>query len=299
MKNSFLRITLVALAIFFTSTIIIASPDKDVNKSFDAKDKIKVKLAISDCELKASPDNKIHAHVKYSYPDDQYEVRFKEKSTSITMEEKFFGEDADGSAEWTVSIPEGVKVELNTGTGDLVISVKKVEIDGNTGTGDIEVSDSNGEFELNTGTGSLYVTGCSGEFELNSGTGKVIIKKSSGNFDGNSGTGKVVAENITIEDEAEFNCGTGDVEVIKPMGDDFDLSLNSGTNDAVLDMDGEPLEGYFEFKASARSGRIRASLDFDQEKEHGNNSNVKSVTLKKKTPRFFISTGTGTAELKK
>jgi len=67
-------------------------------------------------------------------------------------------------------------------------------------------------------------------------------------------------------------------------------------------MDGEPLEGYFEFKASAHSGRIRASLDFDQEKEHGNGGNgtiVKSVTLKKKTPRFFISTGTGTAELKK
>jgi hypothetical protein len=128
------------------------------------------------------------------------------------------------------------------------------------------------------------------------------LKGCKGNFDVNSGTGDVEAENLTITEEAEFNSGTGDAEVIKPIGTDFDLSLNSGTGDAVLDMDGAELSGYFELKASAGRGRIKADIEFDNVEEYGHHDNayiVKSATINSDKPRFFISTGTGTAQLKK
>jgi len=91
------------------------------------------------------------------------------------------------------------------------------------------------------------------------------------------------------------------VEVSRPQGEDFDLSVSSGTNDATLDMDGLPIEGYYEFSASARSGDIDCPIDFDREEEYdeGDDNVRKSFTRGKKTPRYYISTGTGTAELKR
>jgi hypothetical protein len=139
-----------ALVLIFTmTTIILAGPEKKINKSFESKDKVKIKLAISDCTVKTSSDNKIHAMISYSYSDDQYEVVFRESGNSLTMQEKFHGDDADGSAQWTVSVPEGARVDLSSGTGDLILSTTNIEIDGNTGTGDIELTDARGEFELN------------------------------------------------------------------------------------------------------------------------------------------------------
>jgi hypothetical protein len=284
------------------TTLILAGPDKKVEKSFEGMNKVKIKLAISDCILKSSVDNKIHATVTYSYSDDEYEVVFRESANSVTLQEKFHGEDVSGSAEWIVSVPKDIKVDVNSGTGDLILSATESEVDGNTGTGDIELTDASGEFELNSGTGSVTVKSSEGDFDLNSGTGKVRIKDSKGNFNANSGTGSVQAQKITFSDEGEFNSGTGDVEIIGPMGDDYDLSLNSGTGDAILDMDGAELSGYFEFKAGLDRGRIKADIEFDREEEQGHKGNgtiVKSVKIKNDSPRFFISTGNGTAELKK
>jgi len=65
-------------------------------------------------------------------------------------------------------------------------------------------------------------------------------------------------------------------------------------------MDGAPIEGYFEFTADARKGDIECPIDFDKEEEHWQGDSevmVKSFTKGKKYPRFFISTGTGTAKL--
>jgi len=108
----------------------------------------------------------------------------------------------------------------------------------------------------------------------------------------------MVPSKININNEAEFNSGTGDAEVTDPTGEDFDLSINSGTGDATLKLDGTPLEGYFEF--STTSGNIKCSVDFDEETEYSegyDKSIRKSFTKGKKIPRYFISSGSGTAEL--
>jgi len=130
----------------------------------------------------------------------------------------------------------------------------------------------------------------------------VVVEDCQGDFDVNSGTGKVIAKNLTIEREAEFHSGTGSAEMTAPSGKDFDLEINSGTGDAVLDMQGKSLEGYFEFQAHSRKGEIICPEKFDKEEEYGENGETylrKSFTRGKETPRYFISTGTGEAELRK
>jgi DUF4097 and DUF4098 domain-containing protein YvlB len=300
MKQKFVLVLIYSL-IFIMCFSLLAQGKKEIEKTFEAKDLVKIKIVLGDCFIKASPDEKVHVHLVYSYDDEYFEAKFREKSSSIVIQEKFYGQNGDGFSKWTISLPENTEVDFESATGDLNLEGVNCEIDGNTGTGSIEVLDVSGRFDLNTGTGSILVEGSNGEFDLNSGTGRVKIEDCVGEFDANSGTGRVRAHNITIETEGEFNSGTGDVEVSRPQGKDFDLSVNSGTNDATVDMDGLPIEGYYEFEASARSGDIDCPVEFDTEEEYyegGGDQVRKSFTRGKKSPRYFISTGTGTAELK-
>jgi hypothetical protein len=221
----------------------------------------------------------------------------------LTLEESFGDHHGDGSKpQWTVKVPAGIEIDLNSATGSMTVSAKKLDMEGNSGTGNIEVNDSSGKFELSSGTGDIVVKNSNGKFELNSGTGNVLVENSKGDFEVNSGTGNVEGNSITIEADAEFNSGTGDVMVSKPAGNNFKLELNSGTNDAILDFQGKKIEGYFEFRAHTRKGDIISPVKFDNEKEYRENGNsyiIKSFTRGKDKPQYFISTGTGEAELKK
>jgi len=274
---------------------------KEIHKTFSGKKKVKIKLILGDCKLVKSKNDKIDVFVTHSYDDSEFEAQFKEKSSSLTIKEELHDPDG-GSSFWTIALPEEVTVDFNSATGDLEIVGLNADVDGNSGTGDISIKDSEGEFDLNSGTGDMEVSNSKGEFDVNSGTGNVMIEKCSGEFDANSGTGDVEAKGITIIDEADFNSGTGEVTVYGPKGNGFDLSLNSGTDDAILDMDGQPIDGFFQFSAHARKGDIDSPIAFDREEEHENGDGIymkKSFTRGNSKNRYFIGTGTGTAKLVK
>ncbi len=300
MKRPKINILLFILSFLF-SVNLFASDTKEINKTFSKKDELKIKLVLGSCHFKKSSDNNIHVYLTYTYDEENYEAQFKEKSTSIRITEKLWGSDNRGYSKWIISVPEDIEIDFGTATGEFIIDgLKKVDFDGNTGTGDIEIMNADGKFDLNTGTGRILVSDSEGEFELNTGTGDIKIEKSKGDFDANSGTGDVEATRITIEDEGDFSSGTGDIEIVHPIGTNYDLSLSSGTDDATLNMDGQPIEGYFEFTARSHTGRIVSPIDFDTEKnfQEGDNEYIrKSFTIGKKSPRFFISTGTGKAKL--
>ena len=320
MKNSKLIMALVIILSLILTTGLFAQDEKKVNKTFDKKSEIRIKLVLGNCLIKKSNNDKINVNLVYTYSDENFEPVFRERSGYIEMKEKFHGDNPRGESNWTIEIPEDMEIDFESATGDLVIENVNVEIDGNTGTGDIEISgaagkydlntgtgridmtDSEGDFDLNSGTGRINVKGSEGEFKLNSGTGRVSAKNIKGNIKLNSGTGDVEAGNITIEDEGSFNSGTGDAEVISPSGNNYELTVSSGTGSATLDMNGKAIEGNFEFTAHARKGRIDSPVKFDNEEEyyeHDTKYLRKSFTKGKKTPMFYISTGTGKAKLKR
>jgi hypothetical protein len=300
MNRKIVLMTIISL-IFVLCIGLFAQGKKEIKKTFDPKKEVDIELVLGDGLLKASPDNNIHVQVVYTYDDAYFEAVFRQKSNSLDIRERFHGENGGGYSRWTIMVPNDLEVEFESATGSFNLEGVSGKFEGSSGTGSIEVLDAKGEFELNSGTGSVSVETSEGEFELNSGTGRVKIEDCKGEFDANSGTGRVRAHNIVIEVEGEFNSGTGDVEVSRPQGEDFDLSLNSGTNDATLVMDGLPIEGYYEFTASSRSGDIDSPVDFDREEEYDDDGDtiIKSFTRGKKSPRYYISTGTGTAELKR
>jgi DUF4097 and DUF4098 domain-containing protein YvlB len=299
MTNLKLKTFLVVVLGFVFSSSLFSQ--QEINKSFDKKD-IRIKLVLGNCNVVKSDNNKINVHLNYTYDDEKFEPIIREKNRYIELREKFHGDNPRGYSKWIIEVPNELDINFESATGDLILTDVDIEIDGNTGTGEIELTNSKGFFDLNTGTGRIEVIHSEGEFDLNSGTGKVIVEDSKGNFKLNSGTGKVEAIHITIEDEGDFNCGTGDVEVVAPKGTGFDLTVSSGTNDAILDMDGISLEGYFEFSAQKRRGHIDSPIKFDEEDEYEQGDQTylrKSFTKGSDYTRFYIKTGTGKAKLKK
>lgn len=296
--------------LFLTSLMIVpvlAQDEKEIKESFDNPGEVKLKLVLGDCEIIKSKDKRIHVRLVYAYDeDDDFEAIFREQTRRLILEEKFHSRHRnngpEGYSHWTVAVPDDVEIDFNTATGDVSVNGVDLEMDGNTGTGDIEITEGKGLFDLNTGTGNIEIANSQGEYDVNSGTGRVEIKDSKGTFDGNSGTGRVTATNITIIDEAQFNSGTGDVIVKAPKGKDFDLSISSGTDDAVLDMDGQKIEGTFEMTCHARKGDISSPVKFDDEEEYWQGDERyfrKTFSKGSSGNRYYISTGTGRAKLKK
>jgi len=303
MKNTKIIISLFVFLSFMVSAALMAAPEEKVDKTFGKKDEIRFKLVLGDCQLKKSSDGRIHVHLVYSYePGMSYEPRIKERGDTLYLEEKMRGNNPKGYSTWTVEIPDDIEIEFKSATGNLAVAGLKIEVDGSTGTGNIELSQVKGEYDVSTGTGDIEVYESQGDFEVSSGTGKVKIKNCKGNFDASSGTGAVEAEGLTIEYDGDFSSGTGDAEVSFPDGADFELTVSSGTDDAILNMNGKQVKGYFEFTCHARRGRIVCPVKFDKEeelKENGQTYFRKSFTKGKDVPKIYIKTGTGKAELNK
>jgi len=303
MKRTKIIISLFVFLGFMVSTALLAAPEEKVDKTFAKKDEIRIKLVLGDCNLKKSSDGRIHVHLVYSYePDMSYEPRMEERRDTLYLEEKMHGNNPKGYSTWTVEVPDDIEIDFKSATGNLAVAGLNLEIDGSTGTGNIELSQVEGKYDLSSGTGDVEAYDSEGEFEFSSGTGNVEIKNCKGNFDASSGTGDVNAEGLTLEFDGEFSSGTGDAEVSFPDGTDFELRVSSGTDDAILNMNGKQVKGYFEFTCHARRGRIVCPVKFDIEEEYKQNDQTyyrKSFLQGKDVPKIYVKTGTGTARLKK
>jgi hypothetical protein len=108
----------------------------------------------------------------------------------------------------------------------------------------------------------------------------------------------VEAENITLKEDGNFNTGSGDVEISLEAALDYDIELNSGSGDAVLDFNGQKIEGTIVMKAKKRGGDIRAPFEFDrvEEIEEGGDIYIKKTKkLGNKDIDIYVGTGTGNA----
>ena len=319
MKRTLGILVLVAL-VCSLSTAAFAKKTKVIEKTFDGVDELKIETILGDCVIKKGDGDKISIRVEYTYDDDEFEAKFKERGGSLYVEEDLDGNNIKGDSEWFITVPAGIdieftsatgslkasglsgKLEANSGTGEMVISGFDGDLEAKSGTGDVTLSDSKGEFTLNSGTGDITVNDADGDFDANSGTGNVKIAKASGDFDANSGTGNVEAVKLSIEDFGEFSSGTGDAEIDLPEGKSYELEVSSGTGKATIACGGSDLDAYVEMSAKKRSGKISSSFDFEDEEEYYRNDDKyvrKWFTKGSGSRKIEIRTGTGRAKIKK
>lgn len=120
----------------------------------------------------------------------------------------------------------------------------------------------------------------------------------------NVGSGNISANEIVLKGKSMFNTGSGDASVVLASSPQYNISVNSGSGDATLDFNKNKMDGTLIMTANKKNGKITAPFSFDktEELDDDNNNQVrirKTAKLGEKDIQIKISTGSGTAEVKK
>jgi len=261
-KNSLFIATIFYIALLYPFRQLHGT---EINKIYPKKESITLKVILSSCKLIKSTDDAVHIDVLYSYSRDIYQAVLSDFPDSLFLEEKFFDKSPEGSSSWTIAVPEYTRLYLSSATGN------------------------------------ISAEGVQSEMKAETGTGSVDIKNSAGIFDLKSGTGNVHGAGIRIIGNSRFMSGTGQVSITIASGSDYDITVASGTGDAILDYNGNPLKGRFEFTAKHGSGRIVSAVDFEIQEivsdEHFRYDRKSFKVDDRNTPRIRIESGDGRAML--
>jgi DUF4097 and DUF4098 domain-containing protein YvlB len=325
-----ITLSFILLAFLFSSAIA----QKVVDKKFKATETVSISTVSGNCIVKKGGDDEIKVHLTYTFDDDCFSYKFKEKAGKLEISEKFSGRSCRGESNWEITVPEntevlfntasgnaeinaGSTVDVNTASGDVKINVgDNIKINtasgdislsnlrGNTkinsASGDIRIVSSKGNLKVNTASGKVKAENLSGDVKINTASGNIELEKSAAVFSANTASGDIDANNIVINEASVFSSASGDVLLSLGKSTAFDLTLSSASGNSTLDHNGNSLNGYYEFTARVKKGRIVSPIKFDKEEiveKHGKKYDVKSFTKGKSAPVIKIKTATGTAKL--
>jgi hypothetical protein len=247
----------------------------------------------------------------------------EQNGSVLELKEDFARKDSySGYSTWELIIPENLEVKFSSGSGNFEASDMTVSISANTGSGDyrwksvrgdskvntgsgnISIDDFQGDIDLNTGSGNIDIVKSEGDLRANSGSGKIDLKEVKGRLSANVGSGNVSGNALVLTGKSNFNSGSGDVSIRLATSPHYAIAVNSGSGDALLDFNGNKMEGMVTMTVNKRNGKIVAPFPFDKTEEL--NDNGKDNVRIQKTAQFGtkdieikISSGSGTAEIKK
>jgi hypothetical protein len=296
MKKSIFNSTILTLLFFLSMTLQGFSQKENIKETFDNVQKIKVDVAVGNIAIEKSPSGNTVLTGEYDSEKLDVEISFSNGKLSVVEKTKKRNSNGSIDSHYKLQIPANLEMNVNTGTGKIVVVNHKGDLKLNSGTGSVELLNSEGELSLNSGTGRVSMTNCQGELNANSGTDDVVIENVTGVISANSGTGNVSAKNINLKGNGNFNSGTGNVQLTLTSPVTQNLSVNSGTGSATLDMNGQNFDGTLVMACGEKAGSISAPFNFDKEE-------TKDRTIKKY--KYFgdsgvelkVSTGTGKAKL--
>jgi hypothetical protein len=135
------------------------------------------------------------------------------------------------------------------------------------------------------------------------GSGNHKLTDSKATFRVTTGSGNITGSNVSVDGSSSFSTGSGNADVALASTPQHDLSIASGSGDAVLNYNGHDIKGEIVMKANKKNGEIYAPFAFDKTEEinagKDHTTIQKTVVKGATTPHISISTGSGDATLKK
>jgi hypothetical protein len=303
--------------------VISAAQGQKMNKTFTGIKKISLSTSSGNCKLIKGNSSAVQVNVSYTYSASDYQPIMEQEGSTLELKEDFARKGSySGSSSWELTIPDNLVIHFSSGSGDFEASNMVANISGNTGSGDylwrgvngdsrintgsgnISLEDFHGEIDLNTGSGNIEITKAEGDLHANSGSGKIKLTGVKGKLSANVGSGDVTGNELVLTGRSNFNSGSGDVNIKLGATPAYSISVNSGSGDAVLDFNGNKIEGKIIMTVNKRNGNIVAPFPFDKTEEihDGGDDNVriqKTAQLGARDIEIKISSGSGTAEIKK
>lgn len=328
------------LLVFILSIFLVniqAGERKEIKKTFEGKKMIRIQTISGDCIIKKSKGSEIEVLLMYNKNYDIFEPIMEEDGDTLILREEFHG-SGDCDSLWKITAPvntsiksssisgnfsvEGLSSKINTKTvsGDISAKDCKGDIQFKSASGDfeienlrgditlkgasseMEIEEVSGRLEVRTASGDVEAVELEGDITIKVASGDIKIKKSKGEFEITTASGDIDASNILIQEASVFKVASGDIEVILTESASHDLTLKSASGNAVLNYNGNPIKGWFEFTALADDGQIISPYRFDKEEKEekwGKVYDIKSFEKSGKTPKIYIKTASGKAVLKK
>lgn len=335
--RQFKTITLFLILIVAVLWVNLQADDgKEITKTFKDIDLVKFKTMTGDCVVKKAEGKNVTVHLRYEGGEDFFKPHISKEGTTLIIRDKL-GSGGEDSV-WTISVPGKTTVKAAAISGNFSIEGVTADVEVKTVSGDIKAKDCYGDMKLFTTSGEMSAVNLEGEIDLKGlssdlvikklkgkldiktasgdieagdlegkisikvASGDIEIKKAKGEFKIQAASGDIDAVGITITNSSAFKVASGDVEIILVKSPAHDLKLASASGDVVLDYNGNPINGWFEFRARVDNGKIRSPFTFDKEEieeKWSKKYNVKSFKKGEDTPKIYLHTSSGTAELKK
>jgi len=311
------------ICLFLLAAVISNAQDHKASKTFTGIKKISLSTSSGNCKLIKGTTNEVQVTVTDTYSTNDFRPIMEQDGSTLELKEDFEKRGSySGSSSWELTIPDNMEIRFSSGSGNFEANNIAVKISGNTGSGnykwksikgdsrintgsgDISIEDSNGEIDLNTGSGDVDIVKTEGDVRANSGSGKINLAGVKGKISANVGSGDISGKELVLTGRGNFNSGSGDVNIKLASSPAYAISVNSGSGDAVLDFNGNKIEGKVIMTVNKRNGNIVAPFPFDKTEElndHGDD-NVriqKTAQLGTSAIEIKISSGSGTAEIKK
>ena len=158
-----------------------------------------------------------------------------------------WSQDHQGTVDFTVRIPAGVRVKAASGNGDVSISGAGAEVIAATGNGRLDIAGSSGPVRASTGNGEVTVQDARGPVEVSTGSGEVRVVTSTGPVSANTGNGDIDVSigRVDRSPDMSFRTGNGRVTLRLPAG--FGAELEASTGNGAVSTD---------FPVQLQSGRI-------------------------------------------
>lgn len=130
-----------------------------------------------------------------------------------------------------ITVPDGLDIEIEDGSGDIVIEDAAGDFSIDDGSGDITVRRVVGDIRVDDGSGDIRLEDITGSVRVEDGSGSIILNRISDNVhiaDDGSGSIRVqtVGGNVIIDED-----GSGDINVYDVTGDFIARDTGSGDVD--------------------------------------------------------------------
>ncbi len=275
-----------------------------VAKTYPPKQKVEINTVSSDVVVIQGNSTEIFVDVTYDIrPRGSYKPKFKERSNRIVLSEDFHSNSSiSGRSLWTITVPKGTEIDFNSASGSFSCENFSGEIEGETASGDYEFFDIDGILNVSSASGDIDLTDCKGSYNISTASGNIKVYDCEGEFQASSASGNLKVKNVLLTEESDFSSASGNVYVELRQSPKYDMSLTSASGNSILNFNGNPVSGSFEFSANSRKGRIDSPFEFDSEERvnyRGNRDkyDVKIFQKGSASPNIFIHTSSGKAVL--
>ncbi|UCH92341.1 MAG: DUF4097 family beta strand repeat protein [Candidatus Aminicenantes bacterium] len=309
--------------------------EHEIRKTFKNKKVVQLNTFNGDCIVKKGSGNEVNIHFIHSYSKASFEPEFREEGDKLILKEKFHL-SGSGDSTWNITVPDKTAIQFQTISGNFTAEGVKGDITANSVSGDISarvcsgdinlgsvsgdldarhlsgninIKTTSSDLEINNLSGDIRIRAVSGDIKAERLDGSISVKcpagdieinEAKGSFDVKTASGDINANGIIVSGASYFKVASGDVYVTLAKTAEHDITLECASGDAVLNYNGNPIEGYFEFKAADR-GKIISPFPFEKEEEEekwGKKYTIKSFKRELDVPRIYISTIAGRAALK-